>query len=217
MKDYRIIFEKKDNMKYISHLDLNRCMIRSVRRSGLPAWYTEGFHPHLYLMFPLALSLGTESICEVMDLRLTEEVSEQEILEKLNSALPKGLHAICVREPDNQAQDITSAEYILELSSPEIADLKSCWLNFFHQPEILTQKRTKKGMREIDIKPVLKIEKISTQDNKLKLILKLPAGNDGNINTSVVIDAFKKYAGKPILINYLCRTKIFCKNSQEFL
>ena len=79
MKDYRIAFEKRGRVRYISHLDLNRCMLRAVRRSGLPAWYTEGFHPHMYLMFPLALSLGTESICEVMDIRLTEEVPAEEI------------------------------------------------------------------------------------------------------------------------------------------
>ncbi|MDE6005798.1 MAG: TIGR03936 family radical SAM-associated protein [Oscillospiraceae bacterium] len=217
MKDYRIVFEKKNNMKYISHLDLNRCMLRAVRRSGLPAWYTEGFHPHLYLMFPLALSLGIESICEVMDLRLTKEIPEQEILEKLNSALPNGLHAICVREPDKQTQDITSAEYSLELYAPEILDLHACWLEFFNQPEILTQKRTKKGMREINIKSCIQVEKISMKDNRLNLMLRLPAGNDGNINIGIVIDAFKNYAGKPILINYLCRTKIFCRNYEEFL
>ena len=48
-------------------------------------------------------------------------------------------------------------------------------------------------------------------------MLRLPAGNDGNINIGVVIDAFKNYAGKPILINYLCRAKIFCRNYEEFL
>ena len=83
MKDYRIVFEKRGRVKYISHLDLNRCMLRAVRRSGLPAWYTEGFHPHMYLMFPLALSLGAESTCEVMDIRLTQEVPPEEILARL--------------------------------------------------------------------------------------------------------------------------------------
>ena len=86
MKDYRIVFEKRGRVKYISHLDLNRCMLRAVRRSGLPAWYTEGFHPHMYLMFPLALSLGAESTCEVMDIRLTEEVPPAEILARLKPA-----------------------------------------------------------------------------------------------------------------------------------
>lgn len=217
MKDYRIVFEKKNNMKYISHLDLNRCMVRAVRRSGLPAWYTEGFHPHLYLMFPLALSLGTESICEIMDLRLTEEVPEQEILKKLNSALPNGLHALCVREPDKQAQDIVSAEYNLELYAPEILDLKTCWSDFFNQPKILILKKSKKGMREIDIKFSLEVEEISMQENIVNLILKLPAGTEKNINPNVLIEAFENYVGKPILINYLCRTKIFCRNNQEFL
>ena len=99
MKDYRIAFEKRGRVRYISHLDLNRCMLRAVRRSGLPAWYTEGFHPHMYLMFPLALSLGTESICEVMDIRLTEEVPAEEISDRLNAALPEGLRVFRVGEP----------------------------------------------------------------------------------------------------------------------
>ena len=61
----RAIFEKTGRSKYISHLDLNRCMLRTFRRSGLPIWYTEGFNPHLYYAFALALSLGFESSCEI--------------------------------------------------------------------------------------------------------------------------------------------------------
>ena len=216
MKDYRILFEKKQNMKYISHLDLNRCMVRSVRRSGLPAWYTEGFHPHLYLMFPLALSLGTESICEVMDLRLTEEIPATEILERLNAVFPEGLYARQVHEPVHQAQDITHAAYLLELVAPEIEDLAACWEKFSNQPEILVQKRTKKGFREMDIRPFLQVEEIQKQDDFLRLVIRLPAGNEGNINVSVVIDAFENYADKPIRIKSACRTKIFCRNFQEF-
>ncbi|MBR1528206.1 MAG: TIGR03936 family radical SAM-associated protein [Oscillospiraceae bacterium] len=216
MKDYRIIFEKKGISKYISHLDLNRCMIRAIRRSGLPAWYTEGFHPHLYLMFPLALSLGTESICEVMDFRLTEELPPEEILEKLNSALPDGLHAVSVGEPHMQATDITAAEYLVKLSAPEIPDLKSVLENFLNQPEILIQKKTKKGLKEIDIKPMLTIKNIDMQEQNLFLTAILPAGNDGNLNINVLTDAFQNYADKPIFIKSACRTKIFSENYQDF-
>ena len=123
MKDYRIVFEKRGRVKYISHLDLNRCMLRAVRRSGLPAWYTEGFHPHMYLMFPLALSLGAESICEVMDLRLTEEVQPEEILARLNPALPEGLKAYEVREPKHATQDVGSAEYEVTLTGERLPEL----------------------------------------------------------------------------------------------
>ena len=57
MIDVRTVFEKKGRAKYISHLDLNRFMMRAFRRSGLPIWYTEGFNPHPYATFALALSL----------------------------------------------------------------------------------------------------------------------------------------------------------------
>lgn len=215
LKDYRIIFEKKGMSKYISHLDLNRCMIRAIRRSGLPAWYTEGFHPHLYLMFPLALSLGIESICERMDLRLTEERSPEEIIQSLNAVLPEGLRVLEIREPIMQATDITDAEYEVCFFSSEI-NLLELWNNFINQPEILIQKKTKKGLKEIDIKSMIQVQNMENQPDNLTLTLRLPAGNEGNLNISVVTDAFKNYADKPISLKSVCRTKIFSENYQDF-
>ncbi|MDE5769557.1 MAG: TIGR03936 family radical SAM-associated protein, partial [Oscillospiraceae bacterium] len=204
LKNYRILFEKKQNMKYISHLDLNRCMTRCIRRSGLPAWYTEGFHPHLYLMFPLALSLGVESICEIMDFRLTEEIPASEILEKLNAVFPDGLRALRVGSPIHQAQEITHAEYLLYLTAPEIPDLFACWEAFLPQPEILIQKRTKKGFREMDLKPFLDVReaKISGDSQILSLAIRLPAGTEQNLNINLIPESFQNYAGKPIFTRY---------------
>lgn len=216
MKDYRIVFEKKGVSKYISHLDLNRCMIRAVRRSGLPAWYTEGFHPHLYLMFPLALSLGIESICERMDFRLTEERPPEEIMQKLNTVLPEGIRVLEVREPVMQAAAVTDAEYQLAFTSLEYSDLSAIWLNFMNQPEISVQKKTKKGFKEIDIKPLIQVQNFQNSPYHLILTLRLPAGNEKNLNVSVVADAFKNYADKPILLESVCRTKIFSENYQDF-
>ncbi len=214
MKDYRITFEKRGRVKYISHLDLNRCMIRAIRRSELPAWYTEGFHPHLYLMFPLALSLGAESICEVMDFRLTEEVPDGEILSRLNASLPEGLKAISVHEPKYEAQHIGSACYDVTLQGETLSGL---WTNFTAQEQILTEKRTKKGMKTIDIKPMITVESMTAENDNLCLSLRLPAGNEGNLNVTVVTDAFQKYAEKPILVTKILRTKIFCQNGEIFL
>ena len=213
MKDYRIVFEKRGRVKYISHLDLNRCMLRAVRRSGLPAWYTEGFHPHMYLMFPLALSLGAESTCEVMDIRLTEEVPPEEILARLAPALPDGLRAYAVREPKNTTQDIGSAEYEITLIGEGLAER---WERFFAQEQILVEKKTKKGMKEIDIKPLVTVENVQPGEDRLRLTLRLPAGNEGNINASVVTDALQKFAETPILVREVLRTKIFCLNGELF-
>lgn len=213
MKDYRIVFEKRGRVKYISHLDLNRCMLRAVRRSGLPAWYTEGFHPHMYLMFPLALSLGAESICEVMDIRLTEEVPPEEILSRLNAALPVGLRATAVREPKNVTQDITGAEYEVTLRG---TGLLPQWEAFLAQEAILIEKKTKKGMKEIDIKPLIGTLAAEDTGDALRLTLHLPAGNEGNINVSVVTDAFAAFAQVPFTVGEILRTKIFCAGDELF-
>lgn len=45
MLKIRTVYEKRDRAKYISHLDLNRCMQRTFRRAKLPIWYSEGFNP----------------------------------------------------------------------------------------------------------------------------------------------------------------------------
>ena len=58
MVDVRLWFQKCGDARYISHLDLSRCMQRALKRSGLPIWYTEGFNPHAYVTFALPLSMG---------------------------------------------------------------------------------------------------------------------------------------------------------------
>ena len=75
----RAVFAKRGRAKYISHLDLNRCMQRVFKRSGIPIWYTEGFNPHIYITFALPLSLGYESGVEIMDFNITEGIPFKDI------------------------------------------------------------------------------------------------------------------------------------------
>ena len=91
MKTVRVFFAKEGRLKYISHLDVTRCLARVFKRSRLPIWYTQGFNPHAYLTFALPLPLGVESCCESFDFRLTEEVSCEEVTDRLNAVLPDDL------------------------------------------------------------------------------------------------------------------------------
>ena len=70
----RAFYRKEGRIKYISHLDMNRCISRDLKRSGLPVWHTLGFNSHIYLTFALPLSLGYESLCDSFDFRLTREM-----------------------------------------------------------------------------------------------------------------------------------------------
>ena len=79
MKSVRIVFSKTGRAKYVSHLDLVRAMTRAVRRADIPLWYTEGFNPRPKLVFASPLSVGCGSACEIMDIRVLPEVTDEEI------------------------------------------------------------------------------------------------------------------------------------------
>ena len=194
MVPVRATFEKRRRAKYISHLDLMRCMQRAFRRAGVPIWFTEGFNPHAYLMFPLALSLGYESGCECMDFRIDGEMSMQEAMERLNSVLPPDLQIVSVAEPVRKHTDIAFADYAVRLdcagADVPAAGLRAAWDAFIAQPEILVEKKTKRGTAQVDVKAQAQITDVQTAENGIILHLRMPAGTSVNVNPGLLTDAF---------------------------
>jgi radical SAM-linked protein len=84
-------FSKSGAARYISHLDLMRTMNRAIRRAGLPAAYSQGFHPHIVMAFAQALGLGYLSQGEYMEISLDDSISLEKAMALLNAALPDGL------------------------------------------------------------------------------------------------------------------------------
>ena len=90
----RFKFKKVGSLQYISHLDLVRTMHKIVVRSGLPLKYTEGFNPKPKMVFAAPLSIGTESMCEFMDVRLIDDIPAEEIKSRLNSNMTDEMQVI---------------------------------------------------------------------------------------------------------------------------
>ena len=87
----RLLFEKKGNAIWISHLDLMRVFQRSFKRAGLPLTHTQGFNPRPSVSIALPLSVGIESSCELLDFDLDgEPIPEEEIKRRLNEKLVEG-------------------------------------------------------------------------------------------------------------------------------
>lgn len=192
MKTIRIFFEKKSTAKYISHLDITRCMQRALKRAKIPLWYTEGFNPHLYMTFALPLALGYESVRESMDVRLIEDMDFNEIITRLNAVLPNGLRAIEVREEGLKSAKIAWADYEVFFSCEDIKpdELFEKWKAFISQEHIEVEKKSKKGFKTIDIKPMIKVLSADYDDKNLRLMLRLVSGTTQNINPSLVLKAF---------------------------
>jgi len=87
----RIIYSKGEAVKYISHRDLMRAVQRAVRRADLPIAYSQGFNPHMKISWGNALKVGATSEREAAELQFERWVKPDEVKERLNQALPKGL------------------------------------------------------------------------------------------------------------------------------
>ncbi|MBQ9082007.1 MAG: DUF2344 domain-containing protein [Clostridia bacterium] len=217
MKTVRIWFRKVGIAKYISHLDLNRCMSRAMRRAKIPAWVTEGFNPHLFLTFALPLSLGQEGLQESMDIKLPDDYDLSALPAQLNAVLPEGLEAIRAAEAQHKPAAIDHAVYALTLSAEKIApEVLQDKLNaFLTQPEIAVVKKTKTGEKTMDLKPYLTGMSVAADADGLHLKVTLPAGNAININPSLFIDAFEKYIGHELRVRVV-REKICEKDGKIF-
>lgn len=212
----RAVFSKKDRAKYISHLDLNRCMLRTFRRSGLPIWYTEGFNPHPYFSFALALSLGYESDCEILDFNLNEEVPFDEVRDRLNAVMPDGMKIISVAEQKLKITAITNAEYSFSLIADNPESLMNDIKSLINQEQILIEKKTKKGIKTVDIKPDMKIISCEVSRKSVDMVMRLPAGTQTNYNPSLFFEALKNVSDMPFETAKIRRTGIFCENNEIF-
>lgn len=225
MISVRATFAKRRRAKYISHLDLMRCMQRAFRRAGVPVWFTEGFNPHAYLMFPLALSLGYESDCECMDFRIDGEMSMQTAMRRLNAVLPPDLQIVKVAEPVRKHTDIAFADYSICLDCAEGTSahgLRAAWDAYIAQDTIPIVKKTKRGTATIDLKEQAQILMTQTLDDGLWLKLRMPAGTSVNVNPSLLIDGFRSalgqnHPGVQCGMMRASRLAILCADGSEFV
>ena len=215
--DYRLVFSKKGRARFISHLDLMRTFSRIFKRAKIPVWYTQGFNPRLYIMFPLALPLGTESDVEIMDISLTQQLDNNELMHRGNEVMPEGMRINKVTAPLMSHKDIAASEYEIKLFYDSDSDMVQRFKEYLSQEKVIAKKFSKKkGTVEIDIKDDINLIEVKNDNGFLFIKLILPSGNDKNINTSVLVDSFEEYCGIKHGAIYTTRTKILTKSGEIF-
>jgi radical SAM-linked protein len=115
----RVTFSKSGPLIYIGNLDLYTLWERAARRAGLPLTYSQGFHPQPKIHFGAPLPLGFSSRCELLDMRLNEELEIEALEMRLNGSLPPGLRVTKIEQVADPAPAlqtlVTSAEYEVSL------------------------------------------------------------------------------------------------------
>lgn len=187
MRSVRIWFTKTGTAKYISHLDLTRCMIRAFRRTDIPLWYTEGFNPHPHLVFALSLPLGVEGLCEAVDIRLDDDSFEDsKILEQLKSTGVPGIEFLKVTTPQFKPLDIAFADYeiITTLEAKSIISQK-----LSSGSVLIEKKNKKKELKTYNVCDYICDVSFREDDDALHFNFRLPAGNDFTVNPVLFCDA----------------------------
>ena len=192
----RVKFYKKGNLQYISHLDLVRTMMKIIVRAKLPLWYTEGFNPKPKLTFAAPLSIGTESECEFMDIRLTEKMPAEEVMRRLNANMTREMQAISAYYPNNKLTDLAWLGYSIEISSPHIDEsvAESC-ISALALPALTVSKKTKSGEAMVDIKPLIKSADVSYSENRLSIECVLSANPSSFLNPEYLVKVLKEKCG----------------------
>ena len=170
----RILFEKKGNAVWISHLDLMRLFQRAFKRAGLPLTHTQGFNPRPSVSIALPLSVGVESNCELLDFDLDgDKVANRIVRGKLNDYLLPGIRVIKVYDNGQKIKNLALLDTVVTLEYDEgvpegtVRKLQ----DFFAQDEVLVEKKTKtNGIQDQNIIPMIKALEIVQADQNTVLL-----------------------------------------------
>lgn len=199
MREVRILFSKTGRCKFISHLDINRCMSRALTRAHIPLWYTEGFNPHPYMNFSLPLPLGVESLCESLDIRITRNISNSEIKDRLNAVLPEGIRIIDVYDDFRDCSEIAFSDYVFKYEFADNTAAAAAIEGVLQRSEIIALKNGKHGKRkilkEINIKPLIDKWSLSVRDNHVVINARLAAGQSRNLSPELFSKTVLESAG----------------------
>lgn len=220
MRELRIRFSKTGQAKYISHLDTNRVFSRAFARSKINLYYTEGFNPHPYMSFSLPLSLGVESLCENVDIRILDDISNEEIKERMNESLPVGIRVVDVYDDFMDSGKIVFSDYVYKFEFIDNETALERIKSVLEADEIMAQKKGKKGKRRIlketNIKEFIDKYNISIRDNQIVLNIRLLAGPEKNLNPSLLFDTIIRLIDMDFEWKSISRINLLTENLKNY-
>ena len=203
-------FTKEGMLRYTSHLDMVRMFKRAFSRSGLRLAYSEGFNPHPKMSFAQPLSLGYASIGEWLEFETLEDLTSEEIIQRLSNQLPEGMRLIeampMTREEKSLASRCTAAEYVIVIPLHDASETEGAQARHTHteidgasflaQEELIVAKKSKKGAPvNVDIRGMIRWLRVDVDDTNIIMSTSLDAGSQSNLSPELLIRAFLDHYG----------------------
>ena len=144
----RLLFQKTGNAVWMSHLDLMRLFQRAFKRAGLPLTHTQGFNPRPSVSIALPMSVGVESVCELLDFELEGDGYDLvEICRKLNDTLCDGVKVLTVYEGGRKLKELSLMDccVTLEYDDGIPQGAEDSLRELFSRESVTVEKKNKNG------------------------------------------------------------------------
>lgn len=207
-QNVRILFSKTGKLKYISHLDLCRTLRTAFKRAQIPIWYSQGFNPHAKMVFATTVSVGNESLCELLDIKITHPMEESEFVSRLQGQLTGDIKILKAYTPQTSFMELMWAEYEIILENgitPE--ELEKALSS-----DMIIIKKTKNGPKEENIRPLIK--SVSLFQNRITCIL---SGVQSRfLSPDNFVLGLEGALGRELYALSVVRTHVYDENMNEF-
>lgn len=196
-------FSRESQIKYISHLDIQRLFQRALRRAKIPMEYSKGYNPHLLISFATAMPLGVCSRGEYVEIQTEKYINPIDVKARLNEALPVGIQILDAAELQDNYPNVGSvialAQYSLAFTGENAQESIK---ELLQSEEIVIEKKTKKGLAQVNVRKM--IHSLSIQDNKIKATLSL--SNSESLRADKLAEIL---SGKGLCIGEIYREAIY--------
>ena len=204
----RLLFTKTGEAVWMSHLDLMRLFQRAFKRAGLPLTHTQGYNPRPSVSIALPLSVGVESVCELLDFDLEGEMLPcQEITDRVNRALVPGITVLQTLPECRKIRDIAllDCQVTMEYDAgiPEGAEAAIGAL--FAQAHLEVEKKGKNGLVMQDIIPMIRNLRLTTVDAHTMCIHARVCCQNPSLNPMLLVAAIERYTPAYRPDHALCR------------
>ena len=203
-KYIRFKFRKVGNLQFISHLDLQKAMAKVLVRAKAPLWYSRGFNPHAKLIFALPLSVGAQSECEYLDVRVERAIPPLELMEHINAELTEELRFLDAYYPETALEDIYWAEYDFSIKTTGANENMAQEIEKLLKAEqVIILKKAKDKykkifFKEVDIAPYVRDVSVNFDGEIIKINAKLSASinqTHPHINPENIVTMLKDKLG----------------------
>lgn len=190
----RIKFLKQGSTKFIGHLDMMRYFQKAMRRAQVDIRYSEGFSPHQIMSFAAPLGVGITSNGEYFDIEVLSTDSSKAMVDRLNKVMVEEIRVLSYRKLEDSGKSamslVCAADYTLKFREKDRpVDLEGFFReleDFYSQEQIRITKETKKGQKEMDLKPLIyRLERRGEE-----IFMQVSAGSTDNIKPELVMETF---------------------------